>query len=116
MWSGKLDEAHRILQETAAIYTDLGDRLGLLDLCYRLGMTQTHLGRYADARGTFEEGKRIAQAVGSMFETGSILTGLMYGALAEGAYTEALRLVAEAIPLFTTIGERWFLTTTHNMR
>jgi predicted ATPase len=115
IWSGKLDEAHRMLQETAAIYTDLGDRLGLNEVCYRLGMAQTFLGRYADARATFEEGKRIAHAIGDTLGIGSILTGLMYVALGEGAYTEALRLVGEAIPLLTTIGERWFLTITHNM-
>jgi predicted ATPase/class 3 adenylate cyclase len=115
IWSRKLDEAYHMLQEPAAIYTDLGDRLGLMDTSYRLGLVQSHLGRYAEARAAFEEGRRIAQAVGSIFNSSEMLTGLMYGALAEGAYPDVLRLVAEAIPLCTTLGHRWNLSFTHTI-
>ncbi len=109
-WSTKYEEANRLLQESAAIYTDLGDSANLPQVYQRLGVSEAFLGRFADAHATFERGLSIAQAVGSTLEAGSCLNGLTAVALADRAYSEAQRFIPEAIGCFKTIGERWYLS------
>jgi predicted ATPase/class 3 adenylate cyclase len=109
-WSGDYAEAYGLLQETATIYADLGDRLNLANAYARLGMSEMLLNRYADARATLERGLKLARGMGAVIEVGFCLDLLATVALAEGAYTEARSLVAEAIPPLTAVGERWFLS------
>jgi len=113
-WSAKNDaEANRLLQEAVTIYTDLGDRDGLQVASLRLGIAQKDLGRYADARATLEEHQRMAHTLGMPLEAGAGLTILACVALAEGGYTEAQRLIGQAISGLTTIGERWHRSNAH---
>jgi tetratricopeptide (TPR) repeat protein len=109
-WGTAYEEANRLLWESAAIYTDLGDSASLPQVYQRLGVSEAFLGRFADAQATFERGLSSAQAVGSTLEAGSCLNGLTAVALANRAYSEALRFIPEAIARFSAIGERWYLS------
>jgi predicted ATPase/transcriptional regulator with XRE-family HTH domain len=114
-WSPKnYAEANRLGQEALTIYTDLGDRLGLMDASVRLSIAQMYLGRYADARATLEEHQRMAQTLGMPIAAGAGLQLLASVALAEGGYAEAQRLIGQAISGLTTIGERWHRSHAHS--
>jgi len=114
-WTGDHAGSHRVLHESATIYADLGDRRGLMVATFRLGIAQMYLGRYADARATFQEHQRMAHAFGSSIDAGGGLDALASVALAEGSYAQAQRLIGQAIPRFTPIGERWHLSLAHSI-
>jgi predicted ATPase/DNA-binding SARP family transcriptional activator len=109
-WTGNYAEAQRLLQETVAIYMDLGDRAGLANAYYRLGVSEAWSGRLVDARATYERGLSISRAIGATLDAGGCLNGLAAIALAEGAYSEAQRLIAEAIAILDAVGERIYRT------
>src|SRR6185503_796280 len=98
------------LQETVMIYADLGDRLNLANAYARQGLSEVYLGRYADARVTYERGLALSRGMGLLEGMGFCLVGLANVAVAEGAYTETRSLAAEAIPMLTAIGEHFFLS------
>jgi predicted ATPase/class 3 adenylate cyclase len=112
-WNAKYEEGYQLLRETLAIYHDLADRQGLSTIYYRLGAVELFLGRYQDARATFMTALAEARAISFALDVGGALQGLINVALAQGAYAEVRTLSEEAIPIYTRLGEQFFLGTTH---
>jgi tetratricopeptide (TPR) repeat protein len=114
-WNAKYEEAYELLRETLAIYLDLGDRQGLSTIYFRLGWAETFLGHYTEARATFMTTLAEARAISFALDIGSALEGLISIDVAEGAYADARTRGAEAIAIFTRLGEHFFLGLTHGL-
>ena len=114
-WSARYEEAYALQREILAIYLDLGDRQGLSTIYFQLGLAETFLGRYTEARVTFTSALAEARAISFALEVGSALWGLILIDVAERAYADARSRGEEAIAIYMRLGEHFFLSLIHGL-
>jgi tetratricopeptide (TPR) repeat protein len=94
------------LEESLAIYNDLGfrDRIAFLNIS--LGGPKVHLGRYEQARAQAQMGLTLSREIGFRRGIGYSCWLLGCVALAVEAYAEAQQSLQESVAVYQEIGQR----------
>jgi tetratricopeptide (TPR) repeat protein len=103
-WLGKFAEANSLLEESVAVYNDLG----FASLAWSntlLGITKAHLGQYEQARALGQISLTLYREIGDRAGIGHSLLALGHIVLATEAYAEARQLLRESVAVYQEIGQ-----------
>jgi tetratricopeptide (TPR) repeat protein len=100
----KFSEAHSALQQSLALYNELGHRYYITEAHTFLGSIDVHQGRYEEARGHLEVGLVLAREHGPRYCIAECLFSLGCIELAQGAPATAHPLLQESIALYRETG------------
>jgi predicted ATPase len=102
---GKFAEAHSLLEESVAIYNNvgMGDWIALANIS--LGSAQVHLGQYEQAHTQGELGLTLSREAGCRRGIGYSCWLLGCVALAGEAYAEAQQWLQESVAVYQEIGQ-----------
>jgi DNA-binding SARP family transcriptional activator/predicted ATPase len=105
--SGKYTEAHSLLEEALAVFTDLGvcNQAGVIVPAYQ-SKVKMELGLYEQAHTQAGKALEVARGMRSWRDIGWTLCVLGSIMLAEGAYTEAQCLLQESITTYRETDKR----------
>jgi non-specific serine/threonine protein kinase len=102
--------ARSLLEESVAIFREIGDQWALALSLVSLGRTVTMAGDPAAARSILEEGGTIFREIGDKYGYALSLNNLGLVALRQGDYGRAIALYKEGVALFWQVGEKVFAT------
>lgn len=103
----KLEEGASNLNESVAILTELGDKIGLNNSLNLLGNAQNMQGDYLDAWGTFQQNQKICKEIGLKDEEIFALLNLAITAYELGNFPEAVKLAKEANAIATALASKF---------
>jgi predicted ATPase/DNA-binding SARP family transcriptional activator len=106
VFCGRFAEVHSLGEERLRLSQDLGNRPMIARSNALLAVANLHLGRYEQARSQGQMSLRLYQAIDDPFGVSYALWNLGGIALAEGAYTEAERLLGGSVAIHREIGAR----------
>jgi tetratricopeptide (TPR) repeat protein len=100
----KFPEAYSVLQQSLAIFEDLGHRHYITETHQFLSSVELHRGHYEEARVQAQTSLALARAQGPPYCVGLNLLLLGCLALAEGVHTDAYHFLQEAADALRWIG------------
>jgi tetratricopeptide (TPR) repeat protein len=100
----KFPEAHSVLQQSLALFNDLGHRNYITETHRFLGSVELHRGRYEEARAQAQTSLEHARVQGPPYCVGLNLLLLGCLALAEGAHAQAHQILQEGADALRGIG------------
>jgi predicted ATPase/transcriptional regulator with XRE-family HTH domain len=106
---GDLADAHALLEESLALYRDVGDPLGIATALNNLGLVLRTQGEYDTARILFEEGLALHRELGNKGGEVMALTGLGILARTLDDQIAARDFFAESLVLQREVGEKAML-------
>ncbi|MDB5098160.1 MAG: hypothetical protein JWM80_2581 [Cyanobacteria bacterium RYN_339] len=103
----KLEEGANNLNESVAILTELGDKIGLNNSLNLLGNAQNMQGDFLDAWGTFQQNQKICAEIGLKDEEIFALLNLAITAFELGHFADAIKMALEANKLATELNSKF---------
>lgn len=104
---GDFGVARLVLEESLAIFRQLGDRWGAGTALNSLGEVAAGLGELTAARSRFEESLVIFRSLGNRWWIGVTLTNLGELAYSRGDLLTARLQFEESLTIFRELGDRW---------
>lgn len=91
------------------LYREIGDRRGIANSLYKLGVVEWSRSNYAAACALEEEALVLFKELGDKGGIADALLLLAYVAINEGKYARAITLIEESLTLFRGLGDKWGL-------
>jgi len=111
---GDHSQARILLEESLALYREVGDTGGIADALYELGTLAWHQDDYGRARALHEESLALYREVGDNVGIARVLGQLGSLAQVQGDYSQARTLFEEGLALYRELGHKmnitWVLT------
>jgi tetratricopeptide (TPR) repeat protein len=104
---GDFTAAHAFLQESLALFRELGDTWGIAYALNGLGLVANDQGDYARARALFEESLAMRRELGNTWGIAASLNNLGLVAKEQGDYARARALFEESLALKCELGDTW---------
>jgi len=101
--------ASLLLEESLAIFRELGDQRGIADVLNNQGVWARHQGNYTLASCLHEESLAIRREIGDQWGIASSLTTLGHLAFAQGDYAQGRTLYERSQVIFRELGDLWWL-------
>jgi len=111
---GDYAAARGLLEESAALYRQLGDRRSLAGVLNPLGRALLFQGEHARARVLLEECTALSREVGDHSELAMSLLGGASLAMDQADYAAARTLLEQSLSIYRTLGEPWGIGLTVN--
>jgi predicted ATPase/DNA-binding CsgD family transcriptional regulator len=109
---GDFDRAEDLCKESLALFQEIGDRAGMGQASFYLGIIAFLKSHLAAARTLFEEGLALSREVGDKTYMGWALHKLAEVTFFQGEYTAARPLVEESLDLFRKAKDKGALSAT----
>jgi tetratricopeptide (TPR) repeat protein len=104
--AGELPEATRLLEESLALYRQLGDLPGLTDALDSLGDAAYFGGDHERARELHEENLTLRRALGDRWGVAMSLNSLGWAALSAGDFDQSAAYLEEGLDLVRELGDQ----------
>ncbi len=101
--------ASLLLEESLAIFRELGDQRGIADVLNNQGVWARHQGNYTLASCLHEESLAIRREIGDQWGIASSLTTLGHLAFAQRDYAQGRTLYERSQVIFRELGDLWWL-------
>src|SRR5829696_1499897 len=105
IWRGEYPRAAALLEESMALYKELGDEAGVAASLFHLGQTAVHRGDLERTRALRSEAEALRRALVDRQAKGSLLVFLGMAALNEGERHRAVALLEESLALSRGLGD-----------
>ena len=107
LWcQGEYDRAATLLQESLALFRELGDRQGIADSLNNLGLVAWHRSDYGRATAAHEEALALRRQLGDKRGIASSLGNLAIVTWHQGDYERARALYTESLALFRELEDK----------
>jgi predicted ATPase/DNA-binding CsgD family transcriptional regulator len=103
-WLGHFERGEVLCRESLALFRAIGDRAGMGNALFHLGVIADMRKDYAAARAWFEQSLVLSREVGDKAYAAWALDFLADEALAQGEYARVRTLVEESLALFRELG------------
>jgi predicted ATPase len=100
------DQAQAWLEESLALWRELGDKRGAADVLINLGTVALDKGDYPQAAAFFDDSMPLRRELGDSWGLALALNNLGVTARAQNNLTEAVALYEECLELFRTLGDK----------
>ncbi|MFN8496967.1 MAG: tetratricopeptide repeat protein [Anaerolineae bacterium] len=104
---GDLTTARAMLEESLALYKELGETGGMANVLHNLGRLASRRADYATARPLLEAALALRRELGAERDSAISLSVLGYIASAQGDYSAAQRFYEESLALHRRVGDPW---------
>jgi non-specific serine/threonine protein kinase len=111
---GDYAAARDLLEESAALYRQLGDRRSLVRVLNPLSRALLFQGEHARARMLLEECTALSREVGDHSQLAMSLLGRASLAMDQADYAAARALLEQSLSIYRTLGEPWGIGLTLN--
>jgi predicted ATPase/class 3 adenylate cyclase len=111
---GDYAAALEVLEESAVLYRQLGDRRSLVRVLNPLSRALLFQGEHARARMLLEECTALSREVGDHSELAMSLLGQASLAMDQADYAAARSFLEQSLPIYRTLGEPWGIGLTVN--
>ncbi|OKH32370.1 hypothetical protein NIES2119_26405 [[Phormidium ambiguum] IAM M-71] len=104
--NNRYHEALESYQQVLAICEKLGDRKGIGDTSYQIGLVYLRLNEYTQAIQFFEHSLKISKDIGNRVGVGKILIEMGMAYYYQGQYSSALEFLQQALAVDQEIGDK----------
>jgi tetratricopeptide (TPR) repeat protein len=98
-----------LLEESLALFQEMGDKFGMADCIHELGHCASDQGDYEQSRSLLEEHLALCQEIGDKDGNAFAFFALGYLASEQGNFNQAITYFEASLSLYREVGNRWGL-------